>query len=196
MNAQSKHMIDPTSLAFDIDGVFADTMTLFLDIAREEFKIYDVGYEDITCYILEECIDMDPDLIETILIRIMNGTHRQPLKPIAGATRVLTRLGRIHRPILFVTARPYGEAIYNWIQSMLPLEDDSVEVIATGSFDAKIDVLSSRDISYFVEDRLETCYPLYEAGVTPILFKQPWNRKRHPFMEVGTWKELESLIEF
>ena len=196
MNANGKRKIDPTSLAFDIDGVFADTMTLFLDIAREEFKIYDINYKDITCYMLEKCIDMDPDLIETILIRIMNGTHRPPLKPIAGARRVLTRLGRIHRPILFVTARPYEEPINKWIQSVLPLEADSVEVIATGSFDAKIDVLSDRDISYFVEDRLETCFPLFEAGVTPILFKQPWNRERHPFMEVGTWKELESLIEF
>ena len=196
MDANGKRMINPASLAFDIDGVFADTMTLFLDIAREDFKIYDVSYEDITCYMLEECLDMDPDLIETILIRILNGTHRPPLKPIAGATRVLTRLGRIHRPILFVTARPYEEPINKWIQSVLPLEADSVEVIATGSFDAKIDVLSDRDISYFVEDRLETCYPLFEAGVTPILFKQPWNRERHPFMEVGTWKELESLIEF
>jgi 5'(3')-deoxyribonucleotidase len=196
MNVHGKSMIDPASLAFDIDGVFADTMTLFLDIAREEFEVYDVSYEDITCYILEECIDMDPDLIETILMRIMNGTHRPPLKPIAGATHVLTRLGRIHRPILFVTARPYGEPIHKWIQSVLPLGGDSVEVVATGSFDAKIDVLADRDISYFVEDRLETCYPLFAAGVTPILFKQPWNRKHHSFMEVGTWKELESLIGF
>ena len=196
MNEHVKRMIDPASLAFDIDGVFADTMTLFLDIAREEYDIYDVRYEDITCYMLEDCIDMDPDLIEAILIRILNGTHRPPLKPIAGATHVLTRLGRIHRPILFVTARPYGEPIYRWIQSMLPLDGDSVEVVATGSFDAKIDVLAGRDISYFVEDRLETCYPLFAAGVTPILFKQPWNRERHPFMEVGTWKELEALIEF
>ena len=69
MDANGKRMINPASLAFDIDGVFADTMTLFLDIAREDFKIYDVSYEDITCYILEECLDMDPDLIETILIR-------------------------------------------------------------------------------------------------------------------------------
>ncbi len=189
-------MIDPTSLAFDIDGVFADTMTLFLDIARDEFEVYDVSYEDITCYILEECINMDPDLIETILMQIMTGTHRPPLKPIAGATHVLTRLGRIHRPILFVTARPYGEPIHQWIQSVLPLDGESVEVVATGSFDAKIDVLADRDISYFVEDRLETCYPLFAAGVTPILFKQPWNRKHHSFMEVGTWRELESLIEF
>jgi 5'(3')-deoxyribonucleotidase len=196
MNDHGKPMIDPTSLAFDIDGVFADTMTLFLDIAREEFEVYDVSYEDITCYILEECIDMDPDLIETILTQIITGTHRPPLKPMAGATHVLSRLGRIHRPLLFVTARPYGEPIHQWIQSVLPLDGESVEVVATGSFDAKIDVLASRNISYFVEDRLETCYPLFEAGVTPILFKQPWNRKHHSFMEVGTWRELESLIEF
>ena len=191
-----KFMIDPSSLAFDIDGVLADTMTLFLDIAREEYKIRDVKYEDITCYILEECVDIDPVLIETILTRIMNGTHKASLKPMPGARNVLTRLGRLHTPILFVTARPYGEPIYEWIQSVLPLDPDSIEVIATGSFDAKVDVLSSRDISYFVEDRLETCYPLFEAGVTPIIFKQPWNRKRHPFVEVGTWKELESLIKF
>ena len=29
-------MINPASLAFDIDGVFADTMILILDIARDE----------------------------------------------------------------------------------------------------------------------------------------------------------------
>jgi 5'(3')-deoxyribonucleotidase len=189
-------MIDPSSLAFDIDGVLADTMTLFLDIARKEYKIRDVKYEDITCYILEECVDIDPVLIETILTRIMDGTHKSSLKPMPGARNVLARLGRLHTPILFVTARPYGEPIYEWIQSILPLEPDSIEVVATGSFDAKVDVLSSRHISYFVEDRLETCYPLFEAGVTPIIFKQPWNRKRHPFIEVGTWKELESLIKF
>lgn len=189
-------MIDPSSLAFDIDGVLADTMTLFLDIAREEYKIRDVKYEDITCYTLEECVDIDPVLIKTILTRIMDGTHKAPLKPMPGARKVLTRLSRQKGLILFVTARPYVEPIYEWIRGVLPLDPDSIEVVATGSFDAKVDVLSSRDISYFVEDRLETCYPLFEAGVTPIIFKQPWNRKSHPFVEVATWKELESLIKF
>ncbi len=196
MNTCTEFMIDPSSLAFDIDGVFADTMTLFLEIARQEYKIRGVKYEDITCYTLEECIDIDPVLIEKIITRIMDGSHKTPLKPITGARTVLTRLGRLHSPILFVTARLNREIIYEWIKSVLPLEHGSVEVVATGSFNAKADVLSNRDISYFVEDRLETCFPLQAAGVTPILFKQPWNRERHPFMEVGTWKELESLIEF
>lgn len=189
-------MIDPSSLAFDIDGVLADTMTLFLDIAREEYKIHDVKYEDITCYTLEECIDIDAGLIETILSRIMDGNHKAPLKPMPGARHVLTRIGQRQRPILFVTARSYGAPIYEWIQSILSLDPDAIEVVATGSFEDKVDVLSSRGISYFVEDRLETCYPLFEAGVTPIVFRQPWNRKDHPFVEVGTWKELETLIEF
>lgn len=189
-------MIDPSSLAFDIDGVLADTMTLFLDIAREEYEIRNVKYEDITCYTLEDCIDIDPVLIETILKRIMDGTHNEPLKPMPDARNVLIRLSRRHSPILFVTARPYGNPIYEWLRSVLPIDPDFIEVIATGSFDAKVDVLSNRGISYFVEDRLETCFPLFEAGVTPIIYKQPWNRKRHPFVEVGTWKELESLIRF
>jgi len=32
-------MIDPTSVAFDIDGVVADTMSLLIDIARREFEL-------------------------------------------------------------------------------------------------------------------------------------------------------------
>jgi phosphoglycolate phosphatase-like HAD superfamily hydrolase len=32
-------MIDPTRVAFDIDGVIADTMSLFLDIVHEDFNI-------------------------------------------------------------------------------------------------------------------------------------------------------------
>jgi 5'(3')-deoxyribonucleotidase len=189
-------MIDPSSVAFDIDGVFADTMTLFLDIAREEYEIDRVKYEDITCYTLEDCIDIDGEIIEKIITKIMDGNYNAPLKPINGATSVLTRLGQGYGPILFVTARLYDGPIFDWIQSVLPLGADSIEVIATGSFEAKVDVLSKRNILYFVEDRLETCFPLDAAGITPVLFKQPWNRKNHPFIEVGTWSELESLIKF
>ncbi len=196
MQVVANFMIDPASMAFDIDGVFADTMTLFLDIAREEYEIGGIKYEDITCYALEDCIDIDGRVIERIITTIMQGTHNAPLKPISGATSVLTRIGQRHRPILFVTARLYDGPIFDWIQRVLPLGAESIEVIATGSFEAKVDVLLERHVSYFVEDRLETCFHLRDAGITPVLFKQPWNRKEHPFIEVSTWRELESLIKF
>jgi len=188
--------IDPESVAFDIDGVLADTMTLFLEIARYEYNIDWIRYEDISCYILEDCLKLDAGLIKEVITRIMDGDYTVPLKPIAGAPDVLTRLARDSNPLLFVTARPYLGPIYDWVKSVLQLDSASIEIIATGSFIAKIAVLLDREISYFVEDRLETCFSLQESGIVPVLFKQPWNRERHPFIEVCFWQELEALIDF
>jgi len=182
--------IDPASVAFDIDGVFADTMTLFLEIALDEYNIDWVRYDDLTCYMLEECIDIDTPIIKAIIARIIDGNHAAPLKPIAGATEVLTRLGRNYSPILFVTARPHLDSIFKWVRRVLPLDPASIEVIATGSFDAKADVLVDRNISYFVEDRLETCFPLQKAGITPVLFKQPWTENS---IRLRKWKAGRSL---
>ncbi|MBW1840559.1 MAG: haloacid dehalogenase [Deltaproteobacteria bacterium] len=187
--------IDPTSLAFDIDGVVADTMTLFLDIARDEYNIDGVRYEDITSYALEECLDIDATTIGAIISKLLDGNHAAPLKPIAGAPEVLTRLGRKYSPILFVTARPYPGRIHDWMLKHLSFDPAGIDVVTTGSFDGKAEVLLNRGISFFVEDRLETCFVLDKVGITPVLFKQPWNRGRHPFHEVDTWAELLSLIE-
>ena len=189
-------MINPSSIAFDVDGVFADTMTLFLDIARDEYGITSIRPEDITSYAIEDCIDIDKNITDNILEMITNGNYDATLTPIAGATKVLARLGKSQNRLLFVTARPYLGPIYDWMLSVLPLEPDSIEIITTGAFEDKPNVLLSRNIKYFVEDRLETCFKLQEAGITPVLFKQPWNRKVHPFVEVETWDDIEKLIEF
>ncbi len=189
-------MIDPHSIAFDFDGVLADTMTLFLDIARKDYQVQHLRYEDITSYMLKDCLEMDEDLIETIIQRIQDGNYSVPLKPMAGAVEVLTRLEKIRSPILFVTARPYTGPILDWIQSILPLNADAIHLITTGSFDAKAEILRDHRVDYFVEDRLETCFQLKDAGVEPVVFKQPWNRRNHPFHEVGSWEDIHTLIDW
>ncbi len=192
-------MISPDKLAFDIDGVFADTMTLFIDIAREEFHIKDIRYEDITSYSLEECykLDLDKEVTGAILKKLLDGGYTPVLNPIDGAPEVITRLWKELGSILFVTARPYLGPIEKWIRKTLPLVDHSaIEIVTTGSFEAKADELLSRNISHFVEDRLETCFLLDKAGITPILFRQPWNRNSHPFVEVDSWEALGALIDF
>jgi len=188
--------INPGSVAFDVDGVIADIMSLFIEIAKKEYNIHDIRYEDATCYTLEECLDVNPDVINEILNRILDGNYSPTLNPIEGAPEVLSRIGRIHGSILFVTARPYPGPIYSWLQDTLQLDRSIIDVVATGTFEGKADVLLSRNITYFVDDRLETCFLLDDAGITPVLFKQPWNRQKHNFIEISTWKELESLIEF
>ncbi len=187
--------IDPRTLAFDIDGVVADTMTLFLDIARDEFHLPEMRYEDITCYNLEDCLDIDETALREIVGKLLDGTYQAPLRPIDGAPAVLTRLGERHPPLRFVTARPGPELITNWMTDVLDVSSDAIEVVATGAFEAKTEVLREWGTVWFVEDRLETCYLLSEAGIRPIVFRQPWNREDHPFHEVSTWAELAAWIE-
>jgi 5'(3')-deoxyribonucleotidase len=189
-------MIDPKSVAFDIDGVVADTMTLFLDIARQEYNLNSIQYSDITSYKLEDCLDIDPEIIEAIVLRILDGNYSARLNPIAGACEGLAKIQRQCHPITFITARPYPGPIPNWINQTLRLDPASFEVISTGSHEAKAGILQQREISCFVDDRLETCFLLQEAQVQPILFCQPWNREQHPFVEVGSWDELQALIAF
>lgn len=188
--------IHPSELAFDIDGVIADTMTLFIDIARKDFGIRDICYEGITEYSLHGMAGVDALTMVNIIDRILAGKYSGTLEPLNGAPAVLQKVNQKHSPTLFVTARPNADQAVQWISETLAFGSERFEIIATGSFDDKREVLLSRGIRYFVEDRLETCFTLSEAGVHPIVFKQPWNRKPHPFCEVGNWQELEALIEF
>ncbi len=189
-------MIDPMTVAFDVDGVIADTMTLFLALARREYGIAGLNYEDITSYSLEDSLAMDPEVIRTILNRIMAGDYTDPLPAISGAGPVLARIAGYRSPLLFVTARPYPGPISDWMSALVGIEPAAVQVVATGTYQAKTQVLLESGIRCFVEDRLETCYRLLEEGIEPVLYRQPWNREVHPFTEVGSWRELSELIAF
>jgi len=184
----------PETTAFDIDGVVADTMRLFIDIARDSFRVQHLRYTDITSYNLEDCLDLAPAIIEAIIQQIIDGTHAPRLRPIDGCRRFLARFGKNGQPVRCVTARPEAGLIRTWLESILPLPADQIDVVATGSFDAKADVLQAAGIDVFVEDRLETCFLLSRVGITPILFVQPWNRCPHPFREVSTWEEIGALM--
>ncbi len=188
--------LDPATLAFDIDGVVADTMGLFLDLARKEYGVRNIAYGDITDYHLESCLDMDPAVLNEILARLIEGDYNDPLRPIEGAVPVLSRMGRHNGGLLFVTARPHEGPIGIWLQTVLDLVPEAIQVVATGSFEAKLAVLEDHGKCAFVEDRLETCHHLSAAGIEPILFKQPWNRNAHPYREVADWRELADLIDF
>jgi phosphoglycolate phosphatase-like HAD superfamily hydrolase len=187
-------MVTPDNIAFDIDGVFANTMALFLEIARKDYGINHIRYEDITAYFLEDCLDLDPEIIRVIINRILEGDFEPELKPIDGAVQVLSEIGESH-PLLFVTARPQLSTVRKWVHSMLPMDPSDIEVVATGTFEGKGDVLKARGIRYYVEDCLAICYMLQEQAVTPILFRQPWNRASdHPFREVSSWAEIRALV--
>ncbi len=192
--ANNSKRIDPYSVAFDFDGVVADTMRLFLKLADDVHGINHLAYEDFTCYALSECTDLKEATILDIVDRLQDGHYTDPLDPIPGAPGVLKRLGEHYRPLVFVTARPHVGPVADWVQQTLSLDATRFEIVTTGSYDTKANELHQRNISFFIEDRLETCFQLQLAGVTPVVFQQPWNRRAHPFMEVANWEELAALI--
>jgi len=194
--ADAAATIEPCRLAFDIDGVVADTMTLFLDICRDDYRLLDLKYEDITDWDLAGTLQIEDQIVEEVIRKILDGEYRRPLLPVDGAARVLDRIGGHCGSLLLVTARPHPGPIEKWLHRQLSLDPKNIDVVCTGSFDAKVDVLKAHDMTYFVEDRLDTCYILDEAGLIPVLFSQPWNRHRHPFIEVGSWQEMDALIAF
>jgi uncharacterized HAD superfamily protein len=187
--------IAPHELAFDVDGVFADTFRSFVETARRDYGVQ-VEYEDITDYDYRSVIDIDDDTSYKISKKIVDNPIEMGIRPIMGAVDVLTRLSEIV-PLFFVTARPRRDTIFKWIQQHLRSVDaNAICLAATGTHEEKIPVLLEHGFRYFVEDRLETCYLLAEARVTPIVFEQPWNQKPHPFQTVKSWNEISSLIDW
>jgi len=187
--------ISPHELAFDIDGVIADTFRAFVKTARERYNV-EIEYEAITDYDFRKVIDIDEETSNEIIEMILDNPLGMGINPISGAVEVLTRLSDCG-PIFFVTARSNRDAIIEWVEKTLGLGDGkTIHLEATGAHEDKLPILLKHGIKYFVEDRLETCYLIQGSPVTPIVFEQPWNRKEHPFLTVGDWDEIHDMIEW
>jgi 5'(3')-deoxyribonucleotidase len=195
LHSALKNRIPPRELAFDIDGVFADTFRVFVDTARKDYGVR-IEYEDITEYEFLSVIDMEEAIASEIIDRILSDPIRMGIKPMRGSVQVLSKLAHTG-PILFVTARPEKEAISAWVTQKLRRADSGlIRVEATATHLQKLPVLLNHGIRYFVEDRLDTCYLIEEASLVPIVFEQPWNKKAHPFCRVKDWWELAALIDW
>jgi uncharacterized HAD superfamily protein len=181
-------------LGFDIDGVVADIMTTFLDMARERYGPHPFSYEDITTFYLEDCLGFDPAMVASLIRELIDRPHELEVSPFPQAVGVLSRLAE-EAPLVFVTARDRSEPIQLWLnRTLAPVPHSYIWVMATGDPDTKLHYLKAHAIEYFVEDRLETCFDLARAGITPIVFAQPWNRQPHPFLEVTGWPDLARLL--
>lgn len=186
--------IDPRQLAFDIDGVVADIMSTFIAVAKERYNIHHVRYDDIVEFDLVSCLSMDEAVVWEIIDLLLNRPEELAIDPFPGAVPVLTKLSR-NQPLLFVTARDKPEPIFTWLTKNLPeVSSENIKIIATGDPETKIDYLQAHGITYFVEDRLETCFQLARHGIQPLLYDQPWNRRPHSFPIIYTWQDLANLI--
>jgi uncharacterized HAD superfamily protein len=184
-----------SEFAFDFDGVVADTFRLFVRMANSDYN-YKIDYDSITEYEFLKVVNMERQHAMDIIEILTNEPHNIDLRPNKGAVDVLTRMA-MHIPLLCVTARPFGDPIKLWFEKHLPgIEQACLKVEAAGVNTGKLDILKNNKVNYFIDDRLDTCHLLHEAGITPIVYNQPWNKKPHPFLCVDDWVELSALIDW
>ena len=187
--------IPPNELAFDIDGVVADTFRTLVETAESQYGIR-LQYDEITDYDFLSVLDIEENIFNEILARILDDPLGMGIMPMQGAVEVLNRLLEIG-PLTLVTARPENGAMKEWLQEHLHLKGrDGIRLNETGAHTEKLPVLRKYGIRYFVEDRLATCRLVHEASLTPIVYDQPWNQKPHPFHRVRNWEQISELIKW
>ncbi len=183
-------------IAFDFDGVVADTFRLFVEMAKTEYNI-DIEYEDITEYDFMRVVKMDYTHVAQIFETLTNFPHEVDLKPNTGAADVLARLARTAPPLSVITARHVGEPVHRWFEKHIPqIGAGLLTVKATGESTAKLAILKSMGVKYFVEDRVDTCHLIAKEGITPIVYDQPWNRDGHSYAVVKCWDDISAMIDW
>ncbi|HMK65666.1 MAG TPA: haloacid dehalogenase [Thermodesulfobacteriota bacterium] len=181
-------------LAFDIDGVFANTMELFIRLIREYYQIDSIRYEDITQYFLYDCLPLDREKIDVVINKILDYPHALEMDPFDHSVPVLTRYAENH-PLVFITARNKEAPIRDWVLQTLPeVDPKNIRVIATGEHHLKLDLLKDLGFSYYLDDHLDTCIQLAQNGIKPIVFSQPWNTGNNDFHRVDDWVEVEKIL--
>lgn len=187
--------IDPAAIGFDLDGVVADTMEAFIRLAREDYGLQ-VLPEQITRFQVEECLDIDAEIIFTIFHRLLNEPVENGMLPMAGAVSVLQDMAQ-RAPLTFVTARPNPEPIGAWLHETLgPEVAGAATLVAMGDHDAKGPYIKKLGLSHFVDDRYETCVQLQQDGIQAMVFEQPWNRGQHDLAVVRSWTDINRMINY
>ncbi len=185
--------IHPQYIGFDIDCVVADTMEAFIRLAKDLHDL-DVKPADITSFQVEKCLPIDPSIVSGIFDCLLSAPQQYGLQPMPDAVRVLTSLAG-HAPLTFITARPLEKPIADWLQNVLPKKVYATSrLVAMGRHDGKAEYVHKLGLQYFVDDRVTTCFELAKAGLSPVVFSQPWNRGRHNLASIESWIDIEQRV--
>lgn len=185
--------IAPDRIGFDIDGVIADTMEAFIRLIGNDYEI-EVSPAEITEFMVEECLNIDLEIIEDIFSKLLLDPLAAGLKPMDHSIAVLEELAQ-EAPLTFVTARPHASPINEWLKHHLCCDAYAdIRLVATGNHDTKASHLRRLGISHFVDDRPETCNQLaLEKDIVPIVYEQPWNVDKHQQASVADWLAIKKM---
>ena len=183
-------------IGFDFDGVIADTAGAFLRLACEDYAYCSFTLEDITRFEVGECLSM-PDPYINAIFHALN-EDCLGIEPMPGAVEALSKIARLSptpSPVRVITARRSRAPVAAWLARHFSADALSmIHLTAMGEHNDKLRHIKEYGLKFFVDDRAETCLSLAAAGISPLVFSQPWNRRRHGLPTVTSWRQIERLI--
>lgn len=188
--------IPPDQIGFDFDGVIADIGEAFIRLACREHGYCSLDLDNIKTFQVEECLDIPFDIVAQIFENILRDSIGTGLKPFAGALETLGRLSSVNA-VTIVTARPEIDPVRAWLDHYCGKDvSEKITLVSSGDHDDKERFIRQHDLSYFIDDRAHTCIQLADAGLTPVVFSQPWNRGQHELASVENWQEINEMLGF
>ncbi len=187
--------IHPATLGLDFDGVIGDIGEAFLRVACTQHGYCDIDINAITNFTVEGCTVIPSETVIQIFIDIMEDSLGTGLKPLPGAMQALQQFAKEGR-VTIITARTIKEPVALWLEHFLDPETCSkIDIIAMSDHDNKVNFCKERGLTHFMDDRGETCQQMQDAGILPILFRQPWNLRFENFITVNNWQEVLKLTD-
>jgi len=182
-------------IGFDFDGVVADIGEAFIRIACDDHNYCSFTLDDIVSFQVEQCVSIPQTIIEQIFSDILADSLATGLQPLADAVEVLTSMTECSQ-VTIITARSMENPVHDWLDTFFdPEAKANINLIAMGDHDKKVQYAREHRLSYFVDDRIETCQQMAAANITPFVYTQPWNKNCANLQTVSSWLQIRTLID-
>jgi len=162
------HYMKNLKIGIDIDGVVVDLVTAMLPLLSEVCR-RPVYHSDIYCFDIGKALKIE-DKMEDIWTEVYNGNILRVAPPIKGAIIRLSELSE--HEIWLVTQRPKSSRS----DTELWLREKKIEFGNLRFVDTVGKESVARNLDVFLEDNLEAACAIAEAGISSLLFDQPWNQ--------------------
>lgn len=186
--------IRPELIGFDFDGVIGDIGEAFIRLACENYNFCSLKIDEITSFEVEKCTAIPETIVQKIFSELLEDSVATGLLPISGAIEGLTALAH-QSEITIITARSLANPVIDWLDKYLPPYVCSrIHLFAMSDHNEKVRYIQNENLHYFVDDRAETCLQIAEAGLVPLLFRQPWNENWNGYAIVENWQNIMDMI--
>lgn len=193
MNVKQKNNSKPNNIvAFDLDGVVADSLQAYLDYFDEKFGIR-LPKSKVTKWRLDKVSGLNMQKILGTFEVVFGDPNR--VAPIPGSIECLEKYYKTVGKVPIISHR-FGKNGVKGARRWLNKHLKNKYTLIISDPEKKIEIMKKKKYFGLVEDNPTTALKVAEAGFLSIIFHAPYNQSvKHPnIIRVYNWSGLEMLL--